>query len=278
MSHEKYQGLYSETNIFDGLKIETQKIKTRLVRPVLIPSDVYGVFIDYYIRYITCVKCGIDFIDIRCEEFIYNYNQDNYAIKTRCGINPIEILIMSYLKLKSKDEIGSVSDIFNCSLCHLLIFNRYNEEKYFIMINLTDKLSLSEIENIENIDLYINDKIIDDKEVINNPQFNNEELNTRCDADLIIGDELIDFKCHNYDTGFEPIKYMQLFIYCYCYYKKTNIKLKKLTILNPILGTESYIDISNWDKYDVIYDYINKLNQEAKRKLNEIKLHRKSLY
>ena len=67
-------------------------------------------------------------------------------------------------------------------------------------------------------------KLTDKTNVLANPILGNLELNILADADLIIEDELIDFKTSRKESRGKLISdFIQLFLYASLYYKKTDI-------------------------------------------------------
>ena len=61
-----------------------------------------------------------------------------------------------------------------------------------------------------------------------------------------------------YNIGENINDYVQLFIYISLYFIKTGIKCKKITILNPVLSYEKYIDLSDWNNFDEIINLLKK--------------------
>lgn len=76
------------------------------------------------------------------------------------------------------------------------------------------------------------------------------------DCDLIIGNELIDFKVSKYDNK-EIEDFYQLFLYAALYNNNNNSTniINQLTIYNPLLGIEYNIKIKEFD-YSKIFELI----------------------
>ena len=94
---------------------------------------------------------------------------------------------------------------------------------------------------------YIKNKTYNKTNILCNPTLGSMELMIRADGDLIVDDELIDFKTSIHDIGNSNEEYIQLVIYALLYYIKAGIWIFKMTITNILLGYEKTINIENYD-------------------------------
>ena len=101
-----------------------------------------------------------------------------------------------------------------------------------------------------NLNLFIDNLCKNKKNILCNPDLGNRELEILADADLIIDNEIIDFKCSKNLIGEEINDYIQIFIYACLYFIKNNIKCKKISIINMQKNIVYYIDLTNWNNYD----------------------------
>lgn len=77
---------------------------------------------------------------------------------------------------------------------------------------------------------WINNNVKDHKTILCDPDLSDPAMDIIADADLIVDDEIIDFKyCHNVYTDHQ---FLQLLIYAAMYFHHTGIHVKKLTIFN----------------------------------------------
>jgi hypothetical protein len=281
---------YESNNLFldyiKDLKIEEKKINNIIINDITLPADINGVYIDYMIRYKICCFLQKDFFDSRCDFFVQGSNMclnveeikkiqscvslnvEDYIdedFDDEANINSLnccmhrairEIVKKSYNNMKN--FIASDNDVLNVSLCHFLFFAERDAYNYFnFFINKND----SSYNNC-NLENYIQEKINEKKDkVICNPALGNKELKIGGDADLIIDEELLDFKCSKNYIGENINDFIQLFLYICLYFMQTGIKIKKISILNPILNYEKFINLNNWNHYDKIISLLkNRVN------------------
>ena len=129
----------------------------------------------------------------------------------------------------------SQRDVLNTSLFHCLWFC----EKSALEHVGKDHIISHELHT--NVIKLLQYKLTDKTNVLANPILGNLELNILADADLIIDDELIDFKTNRKESRGKLIsEFIQLFLYATLYYKKTNKYLKYLTLYNPFLFNRIY--------------------------------------
>ncbi len=210
-----------------------------------VPPNIFGTFMDYYIRYMICKLQNKTFIDMRAKNIIdaINYGGIGEAQYEDYKYE-YDLLHDSY---KNCMELNAtILDIYNTSICSGFWFG---EVKYLQYSNKISGIDTAEL------DKYLLNKINNKKNILCNPDLTNKELQIKGDADLIIDDELIDFKTSENNMGEYNKNYVQLLIYCCLYYQQSNIKCNTITILNVISGYEYSIDISNWD-YNLLLDLL----------------------
>jgi hypothetical protein len=216
----------------------------------LINSSLTGCFIDYLLRRIISKILNLSFQDDRADYIINNINTDidisaSYKICQNIQYNTNDI----------------VKDIFITSLSHSLFFNEVPRQNI-----IDDLIFILDNENIKNnlIEplVYLCKLLINDTKTIKlNPSFGvlKEPLNhikIPADADLIIGDSLIDIKCTTNTSNSKCKELLQLLGYsAILYLQKDSIKINSIMILNILEGTIYKIDVSkikeeNYIKYN----------------------------
>jgi len=269
-----YNNDYEFLNLINDLIIEHNILNFKIVDKILLPVDINGIYIDYLIRYKICIELNKEFNDNRCDDFISEseYHPHPRPILNEVAINKLPLKIKSnindkegidvinydlYFTLKEiveqnynnmKNFTATNNDILNVSLCHSLFFGEVKVCEYFdyFIDNNGD-------DNFDNLQNYIKSKINGKKEnVFCNPTLGNRDLKIGADADIIIDKELIDIKCSKYNIGDNIKDFTQLIIYICLYFHKTGVKCNKITIFNPILSYEKYIDLSNWNNFEKI--------------------------
>jgi hypothetical protein len=236
-----------------------------------------GTYMDYMIRYELSNLLNINFKDNRCElitneikyiENIHNLLKDNKKdieqiekeyretnninyITYICNIcfkdeniyensSLIDKLIViknSYEKIKNNCEIIKDNDIINISQCHKIFFGNKNINVYDENIEFVKEQEKEKIKN------YLKEKIKKRKKILINPPLSSEKISFNGDADIIIDKELIDIKSSIKEKGLTKEIYIQLYLYSYIYYLKNGIIIKKITIYNPLLSKENYMNI-----------------------------------
>lgn len=156
-----------------------------------------------------------------------------------------------YLKYKNNNNWKDIIwDIFNISKCHHIWGNR--KKCLYIDINKNDVLKLDNFYN--DIFNFIN-SISKNKKCLLNPKLSNNYIYG--DADLIIDNEIMDFKTSiNKDINIEFT--LQLLLYT-SLAKQKNININKISIFNPLLGLYHYCDITKWNNHDELLNYIYKI-------------------
>jgi len=161
-----------------------------------------------------------------------------------------KIMEKSYLKFMNKEKNWKkiIWDIFMVSKSHSIWGNR--RKNLYVNITKNNILSLHDFYNdiYEFISSIINQK----SNVYCNPRLDNGIIFG--DADLIINNEIMDFK-----TSFHEdinVEYtLQLLIYTSLARSK-GIQINKISIYNPLCGIYYYADISEWDKDEDLLDYL----------------------
>lgn len=151
-------------------------------------------------------------------------------------------IYQSYSNVRNGNS--SLNDLLNVSISHSLFFAQFEHIQYIDYF-----LETPEMEN-DKFDKYVRDMCIDlqPNDIKLNPTLGNSHVGIQADADLIIGDALIDFKCSSYDIG--KNHFVQLFIYHCLNYINNKHTCNKLIIINPILGIQYEMDISEWKHID----------------------------
>jgi len=216
--------------IFDSNIIINKITDIKTIENYNLPADIFGIFIDYLIRYEISKYKLIEFIDNQTN-LILSFTVDGFVDeKTN------KIIDKSYIKMKKYK--ATLTDILNVSISHAIFFNKPNAINY---VNYNNNIISNELHN--NIILYIQNKLLNKEIILCNPTLGDSKLNIG--ADLIIDDELIDIKTSKYNIGNNINDFIQLFIYAGLYYKKSKIYINKLTIFNPLYLTEYSIEINN---------------------------------
>jgi hypothetical protein len=236
-----------DVNVIDTIrnyKINIHKVNNiEIIEEFDLPNNLFGIFIDYLIRYEICKKKNINFDDHRANATLgYENGTLRYGGITICKDNKEytlnEDIGKSYGKMKENN--ATMKDIFNVSICHSFCFGEVYALEYVNYKNIiTNKL-------YENIIKYIDMKILNKDIVLCNPVLGDNTLHISADADIILGNELIDIKTSKYNQiGNNINDFIQLFVYASLYYKKYNKYINKLTIFNPLYLTEYTISINN---------------------------------
>jgi hypothetical protein len=227
-----------DLNIVELIKNHTILINTidyhENIEELTLPSDIFGIFIDYLIRYEVHKKKNIEFTDSRTDNLI---NCVSFIINDEKIIMPKEIK-KSYKRMKKNK--ATMINILNVSISHSIWFGNYESIKYINTKNIiSDRL-------YNNIIKYIDIKLLNNKIILCNPILDSKEFNIGGDADLIFDNELIDIKTSKYnEIGNNIIDFIQLFLYASLYYKKHNKYINKLTIFNPLYLIEYVVDIQD---------------------------------
>ena len=143
-------------------------------------------------------------------------------------------------------------EIFMVSKCHSIWGDR--RKNLYIEITKESVLSINDFYN--DIFSFISSIITKDSNIYCNPKLDNGIIFG--DADLIINDEIMDFKTsYNQEINIEHT--LQLLIYTSLARSK-GIKINKISIYNPLCGIYYYSDISKWDNDEELLDYlVNKI-------------------
>lgn len=299
ISTKKTNILLSRNNNTNIKCFNTTNMSKEINENVLIPSNLYGVFFDYLLRITFSLSIRRKFYDNRCDKYFSSFHEfsknnslycekyhqienkfscihnrnlkefDNGKLFFYCKCSnkncvPFRKIFLSYEKIRNYtfDDINSIniSDVFNVSICHFLVFNNYEYCKYLdIKVGEYDRFNTlkyvqSKIQNIKNDEILLNP-------VLNQTITNSKHIiEINAEADIILGNELIDIKCSKYEIGDLIIDYIQLIVYAALYYNKSKIKCDKLTIFNPVIGYEKTIIIDNKLFYHNVLDVIKLIN------------------
>ena len=134
------------------------------------------------------------------------------------------------------------------SKCHSIWGDR--RKNLYIPISKEDVLSLQEFYN----DIYdfLSCIINEESNIYCNPRLDNGIIFG--DADLIINNEIMDFKTsYHEDINIEYT--LQLLIYT-ALARNKGIQINKVSIYNPLCGIYYYADVSDWDKDEDLLEYL----------------------
>ncbi len=165
------------------------------------------------------------------------YENDVVELKTLIDMyinEGIHTILASYKKLQNNYNV-TLMDVLNVSISHSLFFNEVKSKAY---INYGGEILNNN--SYINIVTYIQNKVTGKSNILCNPILGTKNISA--DADLIIDNELIDIKVSS-SIGKNINDFIQLIMYAALYYLKTNIICTKLTIYNPLLGNEYFIEI-----------------------------------
>ena len=189
-----------------------------------------------------------------CKKFKVKPDEVNITNKFYLPFDFNESMRKNYLKYtKSKYKWNEIIwEIFMVSKCHSIWGNR--RKNLYMPISKKNVNGLDEF--YKEINKYLNNKMEENKVILCNPKLNNGIIFG--DADLIVHDELIDFKVSN-NTNLNIEHILQLLIYASLARYK-GITVNKISIYNPLKGIYYVADITNWEKEDELVEYlINKL-------------------
>jgi len=250
---------YELLNLIRNLQIHTINYSNNFINELNdISPNIKGCYVDYLIRHLISNEINSQFEDRRTDFMLNELNCFKNTLNDRFIINNLivesipEEMINNYEKLKTLNVDNN--DIFNVSLCHSLFFGENQSLEYFNYIKDNNI-------NQDNSQLinYIQTKIENKNNILCNPILGNSCLKISADADLIIDNELIDIKCSKYMIGNNVSDFIQLFIYIALYFVKTGIKCTKITIFNPNLCYEKYINLNeNVNIYEKIIEILEK--------------------
>lgn len=164
------------------------------------------------------------------------------------------IMEKCYLKFINKENEWKkiIWDIFMVSKCHSIWGDR--RKNLYVEISKDNVTSL--IDFYEEINSFISAIIKNNSNVYCNPKLENGIIYG--DADLIINNEVMDFKTSfNEDINVEYT--LQLLIYS-ALARSKGMQINKISIFNPLCGVYNYADVSKWDKDEELLEYlVNKL-------------------
>lgn len=189
----------------------------------------------------------------------------SFKTETHHSINPDSIIEILESYEKMQKGVANSKDILNVSLSHSIAFDKRDIDKY---ININEQITPEDRNTLKN---YIQNKAlsVSKDDILCNPTLGISDLRICADADLIIGEELLDFKVSKY-IGNNVNDFVQLIVYAGLHLKKNSKLCKKLTIYNPLLGKENYIIIDKKiidEIFEIITNY--KIGTEIKAEIEE---------
>lgn len=204
-------------------------------------AALFGQFIDYYLRYRISVRTNTLFVDRRAE---------NAAIQ--CDIETDEktadaiAIGNSYVRMQDGVDVAH-RDVLNCAIAHSLWFG--NSHMKFIDMNI----EVMDADSEKAIEAYVED-VIKEKDIHLNPAVGALEWNIYGDADMVIGEKLVDVKVVSGDVCAGDI--IQLLIYAALWYKKCGEYVENISIYNPLRGTETIYTISS-THINIVFNQLN---------------------
>ena len=169
------------------------------------------------------------------------------------------IMEKCYLKFMNKENSWKkiIWEVFMVSKCHSIWGDR--RKNLYVEISKKNIHSLEEF--YDDIFEFISNIISKNTNVYCNPQLDNGLIFG--DADLIINNEIMDFKTSfNEDVNIEYT--LQLLIYTSLARSK-GMNINKISVYNPLCGVYYYADISSWEKDEELLEYlINKVKPKIK--------------
>lgn len=224
-----------------------------------------GCFIDYLFRKIVSNFLHVDFVDDRAE-LLYCELKNNDEIKINIYLNPQGVtdndfpdsFIEAYEKMKNNKITNIkkiINEIFIVSLSHSVYFGQYDEEKTTEQYNFIKKNTFKYENEIINI--------------IENFEGEKFSLNTtliESDCDLIIDDNLIDFKVSKRSN--DEYELLQLLGYS-AMIKTKKHDINKIHIIDFYKNEIKSINISKWKKKHR-YELLNYLNYNINKKEKKI--------
>lgn len=267
-------------DLVNGLNIETTPLRGTLIPETRLPGNTHGVYLDYLIRYQVCCALHREFEDMRCESICLREGYGPLVMSPKVeeldlpqsfkrhiwkpdqnGPSEIDIVFYEEIKelmrtgyMKMKSFTATPNDVLNVSLSHLLFFGEVTAYNHF---NHFQEAGSSP--TYEKLEEWVQRKLANNEgEVLCNPALGVAELKLQGDADIIIGDELIDIKCHSTFTGLYIYDFIQLFIYACLYFVMTGKRCKRITIFNPRLQYEKSIDLTGWNNFEPMIDLLRR--------------------
>ena len=160
------------------------------------------------------------------------------------------IMEKCYLKFKNKENNWQkiIWEIFMVSKCHAI----WGDRRKNLYVDISKDNILSLMEFYEDIFSFIKKFITNDMNIYCNPRLDNGVIFG--DADLIINNEIMDFKTSfSEDVNIEHT--LQLLTYT-ALARCRGMVINKISIFNPLNGYYYHANIENWDKDDELLDYL----------------------
>ena len=224
-----------------------------------------GTFLDYLIRRIITELRGESFIDHRAD---YLLDSESHCCNnsSNCKMIVIECILPfcqkeCYEKTKNVNRYKTqdiITDIFITSLSHAECFGGFPQQDRFNQ--LYEKIKIMSIHSL--IDMCTS--IIKDKtKIILNPILggNLDEINISIpsDADLVVDDILIDFKCTKQEHSIYEILQLLGYSCLLMLHKKYNTKINIISVFNLYNGTVTSYDTKFISKENCV-TYLSLLN------------------
>jgi hypothetical protein len=263
-----------DRNILPLIAMEEHRIINEVMAypEYIIESDMYsyfGSFMDYALRRIISRISDIPVVDSRCEDIINGICRSG-ELKYRPDI--IDSIRLSYHKYQnsSLSTRSTLNDVWKVSLSHAMWFGNLAEEQWdeYSDLKLDEsgeialvhrlKTMVRGLGNILAFQLDVRTKDGEDKmaKVMLNPCLSIQHI-INADADLIINDTIIDFKCSKNDP-INTNNFIQLMGYAALARELKVCEATSIAILNPLSGYIYFQKINNWNHED-FYKFITKV-------------------
>lgn len=153
---------------------------------------------------------------------------------------------------KSSETI--LEHVYNVSLCQ----NVYEGRRRLLYKNCFDKFN-ADTGMYDSINKWVN--MFQCKRVETKKFYCDEENSICGELDMIVmnkGEQhIIDFKCSQSDSDIKLEWIIQLLMYASLHYKKYGVKIKLLSIYNPIKGVVTTIDVDDWGMHLELLAYMD---------------------
>jgi len=195
-----------------------------------------GCFVDYLFRHILSNMLNINFYDSRAHAHVFHEIRVGDYIDDKI----IPLFSEAYKKVTNQSAtIDIVIEIFIISLSHNIVFGQYNQQKSLLLFNFltNNKFKFEFIMDIKNM---INS--FNGKKYALNPGLVSTGITADCD--LIIDDNLIDFKVSK--SNKDKYELLQLLGYS-SLIQLRNHTINKIIIIDFYKNKLKTINISNWN-------------------------------
>ena len=228
-------------NLLNNLCVKCKKTGFQISNTSLLPDNIHSTYVDRLIRYKICAELKEEFFDEKCDHYCHMLQLDEDFFDD--DMPSLEMMRKNYDNMRT--FIATENDILNVALCNSFRFKEFDNKKYY------DKFINKKEDNYDALEHFIKNKINGKANVSLNRDLQISDLRVRSyfTGPIAIDKELMDIKCSKFHAGNDIKDFTRLIIYVCLYFYQTGIKCNKITILNPILSYEKFVDLSNWDNF-----------------------------